>query len=449
MQRTARRWSHSESNPRSLMVYKDIILHYPNSLPGVSSFSESYGRNPFSRPPQNLLLQPEDFISIMTIHNSSIGDLVDAGKFSHCQLTAPGAKDFPTVKKIELWFCPRPYAAADRWVTVICGIQVTYTDGNYSPLFGEKVHEGPDWNTSFVFQDGEVITELWVGKKLDVWLIGSIDFYTNKGRHYEAGVNRDVHSSGQLSVHSGILLGISGGLTYSGGRNVFGNIGLYFLEELASIDMKMDFLTTPDPGSVSKVEANIINGDNRQGRAPMTLSLELKKSATTSATTEESWADELGVSLSVSSGFFGIGEVSATTEFTYSETHTKSSSYQESTEITWGGSVVVAPGDYTIVDQFYYTARYQVEYKATIILKGKSGSQYTLARFGNMNGTTAGIATYTQRHIDRNGINGVPPNLYLGPVEETFNDDDMPPNTNEPVGGGGETLENGDKPTKK
>jgi hypothetical protein len=109
----------------------------------------------------------------------------------------------------------------------------------------------------------------------------------------------------------------------------------------------------------------------------------------------------------------------------------------------------VAPGDYTIVDQFYYTARYQVEYKATIILKGKSGSQYTLARFGNMNGTTAGIATYTQRHIDRNGINGVPPNLYLGPVEETFNDDDMPPNTNEPVGGGGETLENGDKPTKK
>lgn len=51
--------------------------------------------------------------------------------------------------------------------------------------------------------------------------------------------------------------------------------------------------------------------------------------------------------------------------------------------------------------------------------------------------------------VSKECLQGVPPNLYLGPVEETFNDDEMPPNTNGPIGGDEETVENGDKSAKK
>jgi hypothetical protein len=95
--------------------------------------------------------------------------------------------------------------------------------------------------------------------------------------------------------------------------------------------------------------------------------------------------------------------------------------------------VEVDPGQYTIVDMFYYTCRYEVSYNATVILKGKSGSTYQFARAGNMNGTTSGVATFTQRHLEPNDVNGLPESL--GPVEETLEKGDVPLNTKEPISG--------------
>ena len=93
----------------------------------------------------------------------------------------------------------------------------------------------------------------------------------------------------------------------------------------------------------------------------------------------------------------------------------------------------MAPYDYVAIDLFYYTGHFTVDYKAEIVLKGKSGSRYVLTRNGKMEGVSSGVATFKQRRVDPNAIKGGAGDL--SPEEETLEDKNMPPNTNEPLDG--------------
>ncbi|GCB23143.1 hypothetical protein AAWM_06028 [Aspergillus awamori] len=355
----------------------------------------------------------------MVIKHWSFGSQNDEGTFSHCQLTETGAKNFPTVKTIEVW-----HSVLDGEPYVLHGIRIKYTDGTITPIYGEEstIHD------SFTFDDGEYVHEMWLGVKTWDNLMGSLSIETNKRNYWKAGPKSEP-SSYKVPVHSGFFLGVSGGLIYG----IPGQLGFYFLEELSGITVVMDFLAMPDPSSISRIEFDTVHGDNRDGRKPLEIEIGRQETVTNSSTTEETWTEGLGVSVSVSTGFFGIGEASAGTEYTYTETKSDSNTYEESHLLKWNGKVEVDPGDYTVVDLYYYTGHFDVEYKAAITLTGKSGSSHTLERFGNMNGTTSGVATFKQYHVDPNDKKKL--SLLVKPREEDLEEDKMPPNTNEPVGG--------------
>lgn len=98
----------------------------------------------------------------------------------------------------------------------------------------------------------------------------------------------------------------------------------------------MEFLTEPEPGSISAVQFDTVIGDNRKNTEQGSISLEKAdtKTVITSTTKEESWTEDFGVSVSVSSGFFGIGEVSASASanYGYQSTHSQTTSHEHETK---------------------------------------------------------------------------------------------------------------------
>ena len=199
----------------------------------------------------------------MVIKHWKWGDQVSAGTFSHCQLTQAGVKQFPTVKKVELW-----HLSFFGLPGCLSGIRITYSDGVQSPRYGQAA--AMETFSTFTLDDGERITRMWLGVIAPHNVFGSLQISTNKGRYWQGG-HPTESSAFMVNVRSGIWLGISGGLAQA--SNV-GQLGFYFLEDLASIDLNMEFLTTPDPGSISKIAYHTIRGDNRDGPSPLTIKID-------------------------------------------------------------------------------------------------------------------------------------------------------------------------------
>lgn len=191
-------------------------------------------------------------------------------------------------------------------------------------------------------------------------------------------------------------MGMSGGFDKTSSWNAIGQLGFYFLGSLESVDLHLDVLSEPDPNSIVPVLHQVVIGDNRGNSRDLILGLDNadSKTVSTSATTEESWTEELGVEVSVSGGFFGIGEFSAGTSasYGYTETQSNTTSHASSTTLSWSGSTSVRPGGYTVGELYFYTGQYTVKYSASIVLKSRSGETHTIIRDGEMKGTAAGVA---------------------------------------------------------
>ncbi|THV43876.1 hypothetical protein BGAL_0839g00020 [Botrytis galanthina] len=351
----------------------------------------------------------------MAIHHWEVGNANSEGTFSHCLLTEKDTKGFPTLKTIKAW-----HDSLNGAPDSLDGIQIEYSNGTKTPLYGR---EG-SFPSSFTFGEGEIITEMTVGTGDP--LMKSISIYTNRGRHWKAGTRDNITHS--VSVHSGFMLGITGGVEYG----AIGQLGFYFLEDLAGVAVVMNYIAMPDPSTIGQIQFDRINGDNRDGKKPLQIDIGRSEDVTNSFTTEESWTESLGVSVSVSGGFFGIGETSAGTEYTYAETKSESTSYSESRQISWSGSATVDPGDYTVIDLLYYKGYFEISYTAVITLIGKSGSKHELSRSGGAAGVSGGVATIKQYHVPANQTESI---LFSKPQEKTLEEDELPPNTNHPVGG--------------
>lgn len=320
------------------------------------------------------------------------------------------------MNRIEVWERPRGGTYPDGCLQ---GIRISYNNGAQSPIFGTTTNAA---HHSITFADTETISSMWVAQVNNNTRIGFLEIRTNTGRFWKHG-SASAPTAWKVSVHSGILLGISGRHGHDIDR-----IGFFFLEQLANITVDMQYLAMPDPNSIQLIGYDVIQGDNRNGRNPLNIGIARSQTVTNSATTEQSWTESLGVSVSVSMGFFGIGEASAGTEWTVTQTQTNSTSYSESATITWTGEVTVDPGQFTQVDLLYYRGYFVIPYRATIVLVGRSGSRYTLIRTGNMSGVAAGIGLIRQTHLRRGEIRNIED---LKPTEKEIPDDELPPNTKE------------------
>ncbi|TGO48121.1 hypothetical protein BOTNAR_0491g00010 [Botryotinia narcissicola] len=351
----------------------------------------------------------------MVIHHWEAGSANSEGTFSHCLLTEKDVKGFPTVKTIGVW-----YDTTNNEPYSLEGIQIEYSNGTKTPVYDRNITN----YYSFTLEDGEFITDMTVGTGSP--LMRSISINTNRGRHRKFGSRDEITHS--VPVHSGFLLGITGGILYG----CISQLGFYFLEDLAGVAVMINYTAMPDPSTIGQIQFDRINGDNRDGKNPLQIDIARSEEVTNSFTTEESWTESLGVSVSVSDGFFGIGEASAGTEYTYTESKSNSTSYSETHKIEWKGSTTVDPGDYTVIDLLYYKGYFEITYTAVITLIGKSGSKHELSRSGGGAGVSGGVATIKQFHVPSNQTESI---LFSMPHEKTLEEDELPPNTNHSVGG--------------
>ena len=77
-----------------------------------------------------------------------------------------------------------------------------------------------------------------------------------------------------VDVHSGVLLGISGGLDKQLRLwTLIGQLGFYFLEDVVSIDVQMEVTSQPDPSAIAPVLHGVVRGDNRGNNDVLTIDL--------------------------------------------------------------------------------------------------------------------------------------------------------------------------------
>ena len=350
----------------------------------------------------------------MTIHHWEQGGQ-GGDPFSHCLATQAGAKEFPLVNKVEVWERPR---GGTYPMGCLQAIQIHYSDGSSSPIFGKT---GGAQHNSISFASGEFITIMYLGTSYNKTRIGWIYIETNKGQSWRSGT-ADADLAWGATVANGFLLGITG----RHGDDI-DRLGFYFMEELAAITVEMEYLTMPDPSSITMISYDVLQGDNRHGITDLHISINKGVDETNSATSEEGWIESFGVNTSVSGGFFGIGEASAGTEWSMTKTRSNSTSYSESSNISWSGSVAVPPGQYIQIDLLYYKGWFDISYEATVVMIGKSGAKYPLKRSGGMTGMASGVAVIKQTVLDRNM-----PNSGLEdtkPIDEDIPFDKLPPNT--------------------
>lgn len=120
---------------------------------------------------------------------------------------------------------------------------MTSTDGHQTPVHGSN--NSANTHESFELQFGETITFLKVGTGSDNTFRGML-IITSKDRKAEIGpAYLNAIKLHTRDFHSGVWLGISGGLdNHSTLPNVFGQLGFFFLEDIASFDIVMDFISS-------------------------------------------------------------------------------------------------------------------------------------------------------------------------------------------------------------
>ncbi|KAK6614091.1 hypothetical protein H4I96_00412 [Botrytis cinerea] len=164
--------------------------------------------------------------------------------------------------------------------------------------------------------------------KIEVWATP----YTNKPFRgiritHDSYRQREVIHGGEPisesygeSVHGGFIVGVVGRFGWDFDRFSFG-----MLDDLQSCLVDMNYLMMPR-GGISDVSVVRVTKDNKEGARDASINIGESVSISSSVTTSKTWGESLGISVSVSGKVFGIG-ADASTDYTYSEERSESSSY--------------------------------------------------------------------------------------------------------------------------
>ncbi|KAJ5806539.1 uncharacterized protein N7503_004141 [Penicillium pulvis] len=316
--------------------------------------------------------------------------------FSHCLATEENVHEFPFVSKIEVWTNNKVVPAR------ICAIRVQYTNNKASPTFGNS--EGAT-KSDFTLRLGEYITELRQGESemLATRCISCIYLATNQDRTWSSmsGSIGAIPTFYPVTIHSGFPLGISGRAEVNQTGAEITSLGYYFLEDIDRIRIDFEFLEDPNPENLSLIYYDTLKLENNT-TIEQPGEVERDKSVTNSTSSEESWADEMGVNMSVKTGFFGIGETEMGAEWKVTRTETNTTSSEKGETIRWRASPRVPPLKRLDCDLLHFEGYFNVKYRSEVLLYGKSGGEYTIHKVGYMQGVTSSVTIirYTERELN-------------------------------------------------
>ncbi|KAM0141552.1 hypothetical protein ACHAO1_001740 [Botrytis cinerea] len=264
--------------------------------------------------------------------------------FQHARVHDP-------VSKIEVWATPytnKPFR----------GIRITHVSGAQSPLIGKD--EGN--LSSFTIEYGERITNITQYRSYDA--PAGFRIVTDKGRSFTGGV--PVSGSYGEYVHGGFIVGVVGRFGWDFDRFSFG-----MLDDLQSCLVDMNYLMMPR-GGVSDVSVVRVTKDNKEGARDASINIGESVSISSSVTTSKTWGESLGISVSVSGKVFGIGADSST-DYTYSEERSESSSYSITKTTDISAAMQVPPGKKYLITALYYKGTFDVEFRPKYTFVTKTG----------------------------------------------------------------------------
>ncbi|KAF7906506.1 hypothetical protein EAF00_000785 [Botryotinia globosa] len=255
------------------------------------------------------------------------------------------------VSKIEVW-------AIHDSIFPFRGIRLTHVSGAQSPLIGKD--DGV--LSSFTIAYGERVTNITQYRKNSV--PAGFRIVTDKGRSFTGG-DATSESYGE-GVHSGFIVAVIGRFGWEFDRFSFG-----MLDDLQSCLVDMNYLMMPR-GGVSDVSVVRVTKDNKEGMRDASINIGEAVSISSSVTTSKTWGESLGISVSVSGKVFGIG-ADASTDYTYSEERSESSSYSITKKTDISASMQVPPGKKYLITALYYKGTFDVEFRPKYTFVTKTG----------------------------------------------------------------------------
>ncbi|KAE8406401.1 hypothetical protein BDV37DRAFT_280989 [Aspergillus pseudonomiae] len=201
-------------------------------------------------------------------------------------------------------------------------------------------------------------------------MLMNLQLQTSRGQYFVASpigisVPGVVHSS--ANVYSGFLVGIVG----RANRDGVHRLGICVLQEIREVHIDMEYLSLPE-GGISDVAVNNYTHDNREGKRDGSIVVDDTESITNSATTQKTWAESLGVGVTVSGKVFGMG-AEGSTEYTVGNETMESTSYSRTRETHVGMTVGVPAGKKYWVEVLYYKGTFRVSFRPKYSFELKNG----------------------------------------------------------------------------
>ncbi|TGO65032.1 hypothetical protein BCON_0004g00270 [Botryotinia convoluta] len=296
----------------------------------------------------------------------------------HSMVGGPGGEPFEHARVHD------PVSKIEVWTKVVGmysfkGIRVTHVSGAQSPLVGKT--EGS--LGTFTISYGERVTTM-----------------TQEVIH-GGSVTSESHSQ---HIRSGFIVAFIGRRSSEFDAFSFG-----MLDGLQSCLVDMNYLMMPK-GGMSDVSVVRVTKDNKEGARDAGINIGKSVSITSSVTTSKAWGESLGISVSVSGKVFGIG-ADASTDYTYSEEKSESSSYSITKTTDISASMQVPPGKKYLITALYYKGTFDVEFRPKYTFVTKTGFRPNFPEgaaqpvsgvaFGNMIITTNDITNMSSSQISQ------------------------------------------------
>ncbi|KAF7893038.1 uncharacterized protein EAF02_000576 [Botrytis sinoallii] len=238
------------------------------------------------------------------------------------------------------------------------GIRFTHVSGAPSPLIGNT----NGTLKTFTIAYGELVKSI-TSYTNDGFYAG-FTIVTAQGRSFTAGkVTSESHGQPSRSGFIVALIGRRG--------DEFDAFSLGMLDDLQSCLVEMNYLMMPK-GGMTDVSILKVTKDNKEGARDASVNIGESVSVTSSVTTSKTWRESLGISVSISGKIFGIG-ADASTDYTYSEDKSESSSYSITKTTDISAAMQVPPGKTYLITALYYKGTFDVEFRPKYTFMTKTG----------------------------------------------------------------------------
>ncbi|KAF7958892.1 hypothetical protein EAE96_002419 [Botrytis aclada] len=133
----------------------------------------------------------------------------------------------------------------------------------------------------------------------------------------------------------------------------------------------MNYLMLPR-GGISDVSVGNVIKNNLEGKRDANIYIAESVSITSSVTTSKTWGESLGIPVSVSGKVFGIG-LDSSTDYTYREERSQSTSYSVTKTTDISASMQVPPRKKYLNTALYYKGTFGVEFRPIYTLITRTG----------------------------------------------------------------------------